>query len=772
MARSGLARGAPETLPPADLVIFGSMEDADREYAPGKPWAVKLDLTLRLRDKSRQIVQTCRSDAVEAAADRIMKKIDEFRRQPTLQTAVAEKELWRRQALYLMPPSHYAVGRGPHDCLGKRDKLDAMEMIRAWENVLLLEANDVEARLNLGIGLVGLYKPELRLKEGERKRLAVEQCLRGSRLVENAVRARPGRHEAISFYFMAGSLKAWLPERSTEMFDHIVAHPDVFPGEVKWAQIALAGLRKESLAKLIDDAVRDVRDDPDRISAMVFTMLNRDGEPPEKMLEIAAKYTGSDNPLVRFYFELATAEILYRQKKDPAALEHFDRAIAVHEAAFAACAYNSLAVDDIYRYKISACEFLNKPELLRRTALEGARHFMAVGRFNQSVQWLYLHCATKILTREGDEKEALAVCDTYLDASERDPSLQNEYGPRIVERREELLARLAGTPLPDMGGLRLAKGTQATNLKASRMAATDGKLWLAWQHWQSGGPALMYRPDLDETRKLTDLPATVRSVATVKDAVFFGGKNGLYKLDTNGRLLKHYSRKDGTLPADHVVDLCEGDGKIYLCYRDSDQYGVATLDPATNKVSVMAPSSREAKLEAEPVYGVYRVWWDAANCRLHASHYLRFASVADVTHQFGWMQKGKAWRRYSGKDAPRLIVSDADEALLVQIVGKQTEFRFLKSGQKVTAKVPLPWLMGEPAWDEHRIWVPTFTGLYEIERDTGRVTWLAHQDGNPFLSVLKQGGRLYVATSRGLYYREIPPLGRGAKSGAERIEGP
>ena len=33
-----------------------------------------------------------------------MGKIDEFRRQPTSQTAVAEKELRRRQALYLMPP--------------------------------------------------------------------------------------------------------------------------------------------------------------------------------------------------------------------------------------------------------------------------------------------------------------------------------------------------------------------------------------------------------------------------------------------------------------------------------------------------------------------------------------------------------------------------------------------------------------------------------------------------------------------------------------------
>jgi len=437
-------------------------------------------------------------------------------------------------------------------------------------------------------------------------------------------------------------------------------------------------------------------------------------------------------------------------------LEHFDRAIAVHEAAFAACSYNSLAVDDIYRYKIVACEVLDRPALRRQTALDGARHFMAVGRFNQSIQWLYFCCVTEILTGKGDEREALAICDTYLDAARRNPSLQNDYGPKIFAKRATLSARLAGASVPDLGGLRLARGTAATDLRAPRMAATDGKLWLAWQAWQSGGPALLYRCDLDETQKLPDLPDTIRSVATVKDAVFFGGQGGLYKLDTSGKLQKHYRRKDGSSPADHIVDLCEGGGKIYLSYRNSDEYGVAMLDPVSDRVRVLAPSSREAKMAAEPVRDVYRLWWDAVNARVYASYYLRFASAADITHQYGWMQEGKAWRRYSDQEAPRLIVSDGGEALLVQIQGETTEFRFLKAGKKVTAEVPLPWLMGEPAWDEHRIWAPTSTGLYEIDRASGHIAWLAHQEGNPFLSLLKLGSRLYIATGRGLYYRDIP----------------
>ena len=65
--------------------------------------------------------------------------------------------------------------------------------------------------------------------------------------------------------------------------------------------------------------------------------------------------------------------------------------------------------------------------------------------------------------------------------------------------------------------------------------------------------------------------------------------------------------------------------------------------------------------------------------------------------------------------------------------------------------------MGPPVWDQSRIWVPTSSGLYAVERDTGHVTWLAYQDGNWFLSVLKADGQLYVATSRGLYYQGDPP---------------
>ena len=83
LARLGLARQpAVERLPPADMVILGTLQDVSREYEKDKPWNVKLDLTLGLRGQSDHAGQEFRSDAVESAADEIMRKIETLRRRP------------------------------------------------------------------------------------------------------------------------------------------------------------------------------------------------------------------------------------------------------------------------------------------------------------------------------------------------------------------------------------------------------------------------------------------------------------------------------------------------------------------------------------------------------------------------------------------------------------------------------------------------------------------------------------------------------------------
>ena len=122
-----------------------------------------------------------------------------------------------------------------------------------------------------------------------------------------------------------------------------------------------------------------------------------------------------------------------------------------------------------------------------------------------------------------------------------------------------------------------------------------------------------------------------------------------------------------------------------------------------------------------------------------------------LSELYGWSPQDKTWQRYPVEQAPQLVVSDGNETLVVRIMGQQSEFHFVKADQTVTALVPLPRLMGEPAWDRQRIWVPTASGLYEVDRTTAAVKWLAYQDGNQFLSVLKTDDRLYVAASGGLY---------------------
>jgi hypothetical protein len=269
----------------------------------------------------------------------------------------------------------------------------------------------------------------------------------------------------------------------------------------------------------------------------------------------------------------------------------------------------------------------------------------------------------------------------------------------------------------------------------------------------------------------------------MNDTVFFGGDCGLYKLDTNGKLLKRYDPNHAPMPGGAIYDVCQGDGKIYFVFQGSPHRGVAVLDPKSERIAVLAPSSRDASPQSEP-QGVCRLRWDAATPRLCAFSYTYwFFSAPDLSSEYSWTPKDRKWQLHPIKDAPLLVVSDGDETLSVKVSGDRSQFHFVKADQDVTADVPLPLMMGEPAWDEHRIWIPTASGLYEVDRATGHVTWLAYRidaptasgpyaadfavgrvpwatypNGPLFFSVLRHGNRLYVATSRGLYYREIVPM--------------
>jgi hypothetical protein len=792
LARAGLVRDkAVETLPPADFVILGTMEDVDKEYEAGKTWAVKLALTLRLRGQTSQIETNCRSDGIEAAADDIMRKLQELRRQPASKTAVPEKELWRRQALYLMP------GRGEYWISVDRtmwqnrvllpnfnwlSETSRQELIRAWENVLLLDDRNTEALNTLGVYLISIdhstwVSYRLSPSRHPELRAATEQCIAASHLVERALRIKPSRELAASYVFCLRKVLEVAPARGREMAQYIQDHPAQFKDspDAPWVKIALT-LPDEAdgsgnLAAL-DRALAYAAKDPDAVLILFKPGLTR-ADPTKRYAALLAKYEDSPDPVAQFVVQRALGELLCWQDENPAALEHFDKAIAVMEAAYARCKEDYRdSLSNIYRLRIEACQLLGRPDEARHTALAGAKHFQENGRFDAAIAWLYDDCVTQVFG-PGREKEALAICDAYR-ACVRD--WERHYDPwyHVSAKREELLTKLAGKRPPDMGHLRFINGSRAFGLKWTRMAAARGAVWfVSHQCYGDGQPALMCRHGEDVATPLPGVPRRVSCMAAAKDAVYFGGFQGLCKTDMNGVLLKLYSHDKDSFPGYRVSEVCEGGGRIYFAFQGSPNAGIAVLDPATEKVSVLAPSGHDATWDTEPIVAIRSIWWDAVTPRLYASAYFIYDNETPwLRYQYTWTPQEKSWRRCGGDQAARFVVANPDETLVVHAAGSRTEFRFVKAGKTTTAEVPLPSFMGNPAFDAHRVWVPTASGLYEVDRATGRVTWLAYDDGNWFISVLKSDDLLYVATSRGMYYSAIVPYSADASASLASLRYP
>ena len=220
--------------------------------------------------------------------------------------------------------------------------------------------------------------------------------------------------------------------------------------------------------------------------------------------------------------------------------------------------------------------------------------------------------------------------------------------------------------------------------------------------------------------------------------------------------MRRYRKSRGGLPSDHIVDLCAGGNKLYMSFRESDRYGVAAADPASGAVAILAPTSRRATFSTEPVLDAYRVWWDSVNSRLLVNNFFLYESVRGY-QPHRWVLTDRTWRRIGTKEVfPRFVVSDGKESVQMRIDGRDCIFEFLGSGETIRCRLPLPDLVGEPAWDSTRLWAPTYMGLYEINRLSGHAEWVAHQDHTQALAALTHEGRLYLATTRGLYWCAIP----------------
>jgi len=220
---------------------------------------------------------------------------------------------------------------------------------------------------------------------------------------------------------------------------------------VLWTKTGRAAVIANAFKELsvqIDKAVNTADNDPSSVLSLFIQLQNKCGELPNEVAGFTRKYTNSENPLVRFCAEWTMAEVLYRKNKDPSALTHFDRAIKAQEGAYATISKHPVhhgTIDDVYRYKISACLALGEQETAKQTALLGAKYFMSVNRFNHAIDWLWFYCVTEILDQK-DTEQGLAICDAYLKAYERDRGMhQAHHHAAIIKARERFVAASAGT---------------------------------------------------------------------------------------------------------------------------------------------------------------------------------------------------------------------------------------------------------------------------------------------------------------------------------------
>ena len=174
---------------------------------------------------------------------------------------------------------------------------------------------------------------------------------------------------------------------------------------------------------------------------------------------------------------------------------------------------------------------------------------------------------------------------------------------------------------------------------------------------------------------------TFRCEATTKDAVFVGGDNALYKLNTDGKLLKRYDVKQPPMPGGAIYDVCQREGKIYFIFEGSPRRGIAMLDPSTDKVSILAPSRPKAGSGVDPCGGVNRLCWDLVTPRLYACHYnYAWFAAPDLTCEFAWSPRNGAWQALkTASEVSRLVVSRDDETLLVRIVDNRPQFHFVEA---------------------------------------------------------------------------------------------
>jgi hypothetical protein len=491
------------------------------------------------------------------------------------------------------------------------------------------------------------------------------------------------------------------------------------------------------------------------------------GGQEEKRLDLARQYVNAKNPLVRFLAEYVMAETL-EARKDPEAPMHYRRMMndeaAAREALVREKSMRADVTETFYQHWYECCRNAGDAKAAREVLLGACRRFLKEGLWGSTVADMYHRVAMEEMG-DKDPKLVLEICTAYLENRRKFPGMgvgEVEWVNQLSERQMVLRKMTAGEKVPDFGAMELIKGTEgADKTRRPSMAAAGGSLWLVWRSRQAEGPALRVNPTMAEAEPIRGLP-TQMAVAALGDWVYFGGNDGIYRVDLDGAVVRHLTKEDG-LPTNRISDLCAGKDRLYFTYFvDSTHYGVAELDPKQGKVTTLAPSGPEAG-HGEPLREPYRLWWDGARGQLIATN----DGITGNAPPRGYALAEGKW---SGSRT-WLALTRGTETLTLEAVAPDRgggrggagaapdapEVRLRLTGSK-EAVVTLAELrkMPEAAWDAKSVWLPLNTGLWRISRATGEITWVAHQDRTACLVAVEAKGYVYVATTRGLYRYRVP----------------
>jgi hypothetical protein len=488
-------------------------------------------------------------------------------------------------------------------------------------------------------------------------------------------------------------------------------------------------------------------------------------------LEIALHYVDAKEPVTRFFARFIAGETLQSQQNYAGAIVFYKKMLddVVVVDALLVKARSPLAdvPETLFRYWIESLEATGDAEGARQVARDACLFFLKEHLWGYMEAKLYHQIALDPL--EKDAKFQLEVCETYLDNRRRFPYKgvgEVEWVSQMSERREVLSRQIAGGKVPDFSKMTLIKGTDNANeMWRPSLAAAGGSIWVVWRSRQEAGPALRVNPAMGEALPIDGVPATQVAVAALGDSVFFGGNDGIYQVDLDGKAVRHLTKDGEGLPTDRIVDLCGAGKNLYFNYFvDSTHYGVAFWDTEKEKVTVIAPSDAPREVRVGATYSPCRLWWNAASGELVANT----DGVGGNGGPSGWSYSGEQWRGGTAL----LALSRGDETLTLERPGGARGGRGIPPGGAIAVPAPQVLLrltkskevtltlselskMPEPAWDAKRIWMPLNTGLYAISRETGEMKWVAHQDQTPCLVAVEEKGVVYVATTRGLF-RYVP----------------